>query len=203
MSEPLKPPIYKNPYVIAFFAGILTITAIRPLTRHIPDPPPVLAESLPSYEAMDEQGDVFDPSKLVGQVHVCALISASCTSNCLSALDAQRALHVSLTNNVKHASLLTLVIPGTGQSNVLETHLQPAGHPFPWYAAYLSRAAQSADWSFFYGTGSVDRIIHDCREPRLVLIDRHGRLRGAYGIGEWGVDEVFYRATHVLDESLN
>ena len=66
----VKKPFYKNPYVVAFVVGIITITAIRPLTRHIPDPPPVIGQGLPSYEAQGPGDEAFSPDQLTGWVHV-------------------------------------------------------------------------------------------------------------------------------------
>ena len=199
----ISKPFYKNPYVIAFVAGIITITAIRPFTRHIPDPPPIIGAGIPAFSAVSPNGNAFDYGQLSGHVHIASLVSADGHTNSLAIIEAQRALHKSLTNNIQNAAILTLVLPGTGRLSNVDTDLKPMTHSYPWLLAYLSDAEESKEWSHFYGDMGVTSLVADAVSSKLVLIDRHGRIRGSYDIGKWGVDEAFYRTTHVLDESLN
>ena len=62
-------PVWRNPWVLAFLAGILTLTAIRPLLRRIPEPPPLLAQ-LPAFSLVDDRGRTFGSAELRGTVWI-------------------------------------------------------------------------------------------------------------------------------------
>ena len=75
------PAILRNPYVWAFLIGIVTLTAIRPLLRHVPEPPPVLFQ-LPEFSLVAADGKPFGSADLRGQVYVASFFFTSCRSIC-------------------------------------------------------------------------------------------------------------------------
>jgi len=64
-----------SPFFWAALAGVITIPAIRPLTRHVPAPPPVLGR-LPAVSLVDSRGAAVGLEQLRGAVHVVGLIPA-------------------------------------------------------------------------------------------------------------------------------
>ena len=61
--------VLRSPYLWGFVIGIVTLTLIRPLLRHIPEPPPVLSE-LPEFSLVGVDGKPFGSAELRGQVYV-------------------------------------------------------------------------------------------------------------------------------------
>ena len=73
--------VYRNPYVWGFVIGIVTLTAIRPLLRHVPEPPPVLFQ-LPEFSLVGSDGKPYGSAELRGQVYVASFFFTSCRSIC-------------------------------------------------------------------------------------------------------------------------
>ncbi|HRI09399.1 MAG TPA: SCO family protein, partial [Nannocystaceae bacterium] len=71
----------RYPYVVAFFVGIVVVTAMRPLTRHVPDAPPVLYQ-VPEFHLVDHDGRAFDNASMRGKVWVVGFMFTSCPSIC-------------------------------------------------------------------------------------------------------------------------
>ena len=69
--------VLRSPYVWGFVIGIVTLTLIRPLLRHIPEPPPVLSE-LPEFSLVGVDGKPFGSAELRGQVYVVNFWYAGC-----------------------------------------------------------------------------------------------------------------------------
>ncbi|MCZ7587017.1 MAG: SCO family protein [Deltaproteobacteria bacterium] len=81
-SEPdQRTPIYRNPFVWAAFIGMVLVTLMRPLLRHVPEPPPVIAQ-LPAFTLTDQNGRDFGSADLAGHVYVANFIFTSCPSYC-------------------------------------------------------------------------------------------------------------------------
>ena len=76
----MKSPL-RSPFFWAFLAGIVTLTALRPLLRHVPEPPPVLA-TLPDWSLVDADGRPFGSRELHGQVYVVSFFFTQCRSIC-------------------------------------------------------------------------------------------------------------------------
>ena len=73
--------VARNPYVWGFLIGIVTLTAIRPLLRRIPEPPPILS-ALPEFTLRDTTGRPFGSRELSGQVYVASFFFTRCPSIC-------------------------------------------------------------------------------------------------------------------------
>jgi protein SCO1/2 len=203
-----KPPFYRNPFVIAFVAGIVTLTLIRPLLRHEPEPPPVLAQ-LPAFTLEDASGKPYGSADLAGQVYIASFFFTRCPSICPLLMQNVRKLQEGL--NAQEISGIRLVSITVDPENDTRDVLAD-------YAQNLK--ADPARWTFL--TGPPDKVrelvVSGFKTPmdradtppgsamdiahtgKVVLVDGSGRIRGYYGTDDLGLDEVFNRAQHVLKQ---
>jgi protein SCO1/2 len=198
--------VARNPYVWAFVIGIATLTALRPLLRHIPEPPPVLSQ-LPEFSLRGIDGKPFGSEELRGQVYIASFFFTSCRSICPAIMQGMSRLQTGFAErDIRGIRLVSISVdPEHDTPEVLGA-----------YAKGLS--ADPARWTFLTGDPEqVRRLVVDGfktplvskpqrdAEPidiahtgKLVLVDGLGRIRGYYGSDEMGLDEVFNRAQHVL-----
>ena len=74
-------PILKNPWIWAFLVGAIVLAALRPLLRHVPEPPPVLGR-VPAWTLTDSAGRPFGSTDLRGEVYVVSFFFTRCPSIC-------------------------------------------------------------------------------------------------------------------------
>ncbi len=200
-------PLWRNPWVVAFVIGCVTVTLIRPLLRREPPPPPVLS-TLPAFTLVDTTGKPFGSNELRGQVWIASFFFSRCPSVCpllmshmaeLQKLYQERHIDgirlVSITVDPEHDTpeVLRAAEPGygvdpsrwtllTGPRTDIHT-LCTAGFHVPGLDV---PAEKSGD------------IPHT---TKVVLVDTQNRIRGYYDTDADGLDEVFNRAQHVLKEA--
>lgn len=200
-----KVPLWKNPYVVAALVGMLTVNLIRPCTRYIPDPPPVLG-TLPAYTLIDQDGKEFGSEDLRGQVYVVNFFFTSCVTICPKVLNAAKMLEERYERSNVEVRLVTITVdPETDTPERLKEYAKGVGADF-------------SRWSFLTGTrpqleslivGGFKTYMGEKQEDdaglvdighgsRFVLVDHNGGVRGHYEITEMGIDEVFHRSKHVL-----
>lgn len=210
MSEsPAAPrvPFYRNPFVIAFLAGIVTLTALRPLLRHEPAPPPVLGR-LPDFALVDAAGRPFGSADLAGHVYVASFFFTRCPSICPLLMKGMWRLQDGFAQKAVDVRLVSISV-------------DPENDTPPVLAAYGARlGVDPARWTLLTGDpGKVKALVVDgfktpmdpeapgtpgpvdiAHTGKLVLVDGAGRIRGYYDSDEMGLDEVFNRAQHVLKQ---
>jgi protein SCO1 len=199
---------YQNPWIWGVIFGLLFIPLIRPLTRNVPDPPPVMGE-LPTFSLVDQEGEAFGTEQMAGDVWVVGFFFTSCRSVCpriTAAMGSLQEKYVTFGHDVR---LLTISVdPTVDTPDVLAAKAAEVG-------------AEPGVWSFITGeeakvrdlvqggfkTGVGERIVEEAtgmidiaHTERLVLVDWQGRIRGYYSIDELGLDEVYHRSRHVLRE---
>lgn len=203
----LRRKFMQYPWHFGLAVGIVTITAMRPCTRHVPDPPPVLAP-LPKFELLDQDGQPFTAETMRGKVYVAGLIFTSCPSTCPKISRAMLSLQQRyLRDNIDVELVSFSVDPENDTPAVLKT-----------YADHLE--ADQSRWRFVTGpreameqlvvggfasamdkTTGANGMIDIAHTTKLVLIDGDGNIRGYYSSDdELGLDEVFHRSQHVLRE---
>lgn len=203
----LRRTFMRYPWHIATVVGLVTITVMRPCTRHVPDPPPVLAP-LPAFALVDQDGQPFTAETMRGKVWVAGLIFTTCPSTCPKISRAMLDLQQRYARADVDVHLVSFSVdPEHDTPEILKKY---AGHleadESRWRFVTGSRAAMEAlvvggfasamDRSS--GPGGMIDIAHS---TRLVLIDGEGNIRGHYSSDdELGIDEVFHRAQHVLRE---
>lgn len=203
----LRRKFMRYPWHFATVVGLLTVTLMRPCTRHVPDPPPVIT-ALPAFELVDQDGQPFSRESLRGKVWVAGLIFTSCPSTCPKISRAMLELQQRFIRERVDVELVSFSVdPENDTPAVLKT-----------YAGHLG--ADESRWRFVTGplaamealvvggfASAMDKqsgpggMIDIAHTTKLVLIDGDGNVRGYYGSDdEMGLDEVFHRSQHVLRE---
>jgi protein SCO1/2 len=201
-------PFYRNPFVIAFLAGIVTLTLIRPLLRREPEPPPVLSQ-LPAFTLTDEQGRSYGSDELRGTVYIASFFFTRCPSICPALMhDVARLQEGFASRGIEGIRLVSITVdPENDTPTVLKDYSQALhADPARWtfltgppervrdlVVAGFKTPMDRADT----GPGSAMDIAHT---GKIVLVDGSGRIRGYYGTDAMGLDEVFNRAQHVLKQ---
>jgi len=186
---------------------MITVTLIRPCTRRIPDPPPVLGE-LPAFSLTDQDGKDFGSADLRGNVYVVTFFFTSCVTICPKVLKAAKALQ----DRYKRAELdIRLVSITVDPENDSPARLRKFGEEY---------GADFSSWTFLTGSRpeleslivdgfktymgereeGADGLMDIGHGSRFVLVDEAGGVRGHYEISPLGSDEVFHRSQHVLRE---
>lgn len=198
--------ILRNPYVWGFLIGIVTLTAIRPLLRRVPEPPPVLSQ-LPAFSLVGTDGAPFGSEQLKGQVYVASFFFTSCRSICPGIMKGVARLQDGFAQrNIDGIRLVSISVdPEHDTPAVLTEYGKSVG-------------ADPARWTLLTGDPESVRslVVDGFKTPlvtpppgaptpfdiahtgKVVLVDGKGRIRGYYGTDEMGLDEVYNRAQHVL-----
>jgi protein SCO1/2 len=196
----------RSPYVWAFVIGVVTLTLIRPLLRHVPEPPPVLSQ-LPAFSLVGMDGKPFGSQELHGQVYIASFFFTSCRSICPAIMHGMGRLQAGLSErNVQGVRLVSISVdPEHDTPEILSAYAKEMGvDPGRW--TLLTGDAEQVRQLVVDGFNTpVVPAPPRGAEPldiahtgKLVLVDGGGRVRGYYDSDEMGLDEVFNRAQHVL-----
>jgi hypothetical protein len=161
-----------NPWVVAFIAGIVTVTFIRFRTRYVPDAPAAIGEvriagleRVAGLRIVGVVQSVEDATPLGTLAEKLRVADKPITVVALT-----RKPNLALPNGVVAVSLSEpdAATLDTNLRTLLRTTL-PAGDP---------------------------------ARHGLILIDAAGQCRGLYGTTEDGIDEIFHRSQHILRDEL-
>lgn len=218
MAQP--PPDYEAPawlewlrrhiWVISFFLGAVAITAIYPLTRRIPDPPPVMFELPSTWGALvDEQGEPFTPARMRGKVWVAGFVFTRCPSTCPAVTRAMLELRERFDRNDIEVDLVSFSVdPEHDTPEVLREHAASVGAEHPrWSFVTGPRSDLEALIGEGFKLGVGERTeqgngLYDiAHSTKLALVDEAGGVRGYYGIEAEGLDELYERADRVWMET--
>ena len=201
-------PLHRNLYLWGFIIGCVVITAMRPLLRHVPAPPPVLGH-VPPYTLTDSSGRPFGSVDLAGHAYVASFFFTSCPSICPALMRAVARLQdrykaemvegvrlVSISVDPAHDTPARLQAYAAGIGADPKRWTLLTGSPEQIRAVVVDgfKTAMSEP-----GTQTPD-LIDITHSGKLVLVDAEGGLRGYYDSDEMGLDEVFHRSQHVLHE---
>lgn len=198
-------PAWRNPWVIAFVMGAVTLTLLRPCMRYIPEPPPVVA-SLPSFALVDGAGEAFTLERLRGETAVVALVCASCGASDARRLQQLLELEASFAGAGLPVRIWALgVDPARDTPELLSQLGERLGAGAGWWwttgpeeeIAQLVRVFAEAE----LGPSPEAPMWRQAGHAAFGVVDRAGRLRGFFAVdGPHGVDEVRHRAAHVHRE---
>lgn len=196
-------------WVVAGVLGVVTITAMRGRTRHVPDPPAVMY-MLPEYALLDDHARPFSPETLHGKVWVAGFVFTSCPSTCPAVTRAMGELRDRFDRMDLDVDVVSFTVdPERDTPEVLRAYAEQAG-------------ADGERWRFVTGdTASVRKIVREgfklgigdrevaengamydiAHSTKLALVDGAGGVRGFYDIEPEGLDEIFHRAQHVMAEA--
>lgn len=200
--------IWSNPFIWAFFIGIITITAIRPFLRHVPEPPPVISE-LPAYELTDQSGQSFGSVDLAGDVYVANFIFTRCMSICpvlTRSMGQLQSLYDR--HSIDQIRLVSFTVdPEWDRPEKLALYAQDHDANTPRWTFLTGETDQMRSLlvdGFKVPMGDKELVnesmIDIAHTGKLVLVDQQGRIRGYYSSDGEGIDEIFHRSQHVLRE---
>lgn len=204
-----KKPWYKNIFLWYFVIGVVTLTALRPFLRREPPPPPVLRR-LPPFELVDQNHKTFSLSDLQDQVWVANFIFTRCGSICPILTSRMAGLQERYeTYGVDEIKLLSISVdPEYDTPDVLTDYAELHGaDPERW--TFLTGDLESVRALVIEGfaAGMGERaeneigMVDISHSGKFVIVDPQGGIRGYYDTDPEGLDEVYYRSRHVLNES--
>lgn len=197
---------YQNPWFWGVLFGLLFIPLIRPLTRRVPPPPPVLG-ALPAFELIDQDGEPFGTEQMRGDVWVVGFFFAECRTLCpriLAAMNTLEDKYVDMGFDVKLLAVSVDPVNDTPEVIKAKAAEYGADHSrWTFVTGELPVVQKLVEGGFKTAMGEriVDGstgIIDIAHTEKLVLVDWEGGLRGYYGIDELGLDEVYHRSRHVI-----
>lgn len=200
---------FRNPFVVVFLSGIVTLTALRacwPTT----EPPAVLGE-VGAWELVAADGTPFGSGDLAGKPYVASFFFTTCPTVCtpmMRSIDVFR----------KRAGMLgfeTLpfvsisVDPERDTPEVLRTYLtrfEDGGSPWHLVTGPSESAVRDVvEGGFLAAMGP--RAEHDdgmydiAHRTDLMLIDGRGRIRGMFELTDDGSRSLF-RTVRILDREM-
>jgi protein SCO1/2 len=197
-------------FVAAFVIGAVSLTAIRPLLKRSPPPPPVLGE-VPSFRLVDSDGHPFGSADLAGQAYVVNFFFTRCPSICPAQMQSMKELaELYRSRGIRGVTLLSISVdPEHDTPEVLRDYGAKLGASAPgWHLLTGGRAeiVALAEHGLKVGVGETPTAGADLTDightGKFVLVDPAGRLRGYYERSDtWGMDELFERSRQVLGES--
>ena len=203
------PAFLKNPFLWWFIIGIVTLTAIRPMLRRVPEPPQVIGQ-VPAFTLTAADGHPFGSEDLRGQVYIASFFFTRCRTICPAIMHGMHRLQDGFTQrNITGVRLVSISVdPEYDTPEVLRAYATELG-------------VDPARWTLL--TGDVDKVraavIQGFKTPMeaapspaeglidiahtgtVVLVDGTGGIRGYYGTDEMGLDEVYNRAQHVASSA--
>lgn len=211
MAEaPLAPeprvPLMRNPWVLAFLVGCITVTLIRPFLRWEPEPPPVLGE-LPAFTLVDTTGASFGSAELRGEPWIASFFFTRCPSICPVLMTRVATLQERFRDaGVTGIRLVSISVDPEHDTPARLREAEPryGVDPARWKLLTGERAAVQTLLVDGFKVPGLEKLGSDGDLPhtaKLVLVDGRGRVRGYYDSDEPGLDEVFHRAQHVRTET--
>ena len=200
----------RNLWLWAFLAGgIVLLTAIRPLLRHEPEPPPILG-MLPAFSLIDRDGRTFGSEELKGQVYITSFFFSRCPSICPLLMKSMKRLDDAYSERgIAGIRLVSITVdPEHDDPARLRAYATEIGaDPARWtlLTGDLEAIRRLAFDGFHVPVGEpqalAGELLDIAHSGKLVLVDGKGAIRGYYDADESGLDEVYNRAQQVLREA--
>jgi protein SCO1/2 len=193
----------RHVWVVGIVMGLALITISRPFLQHRPPPPLVLFE-IPAFDLLDQEGAAFTHEDLEGRVWVVGFIFTRCPSVCPAVTQAMTRFQEQIARSQleDHVNLLTITVdPEHDTPEILAEYAETVG-------------ADQSTWRFVTGSDEAIRslvvdgfMLHlGEKQPRdagvfdiahkteLALVDRHGKVRGFWGIDDESLNELYHRS---------
>jgi len=206
--------IWKNPFVIAFFVGILSLHVGKWIAQQrISAPPPLL--SIGEWSLTDQAGKQFGSKELAGKVVIASLFFTSCPTICPRLIESMKQLERTFPDNNKQIQFLSISVdPENDTSQVLEKFM-------------TNKEIKKDRWSFLTGEKKlvyelvVEKMKLHIGEKRflasengkeeydighlaeLMLIDQNGDLRGLFSTEPHGLAALERAAKLLIKEGTS
>ena len=181
---------------------------VRPLTRHVPEPPPVLG-TLPAWELVDQDGKTFGSRDLAGAPYVVSFFFTSCVTICPKIMTAVKDLQQRYERSDMPVRLVSITVdPETDRPARLKEKAVAYGVDSKRWRLLTGERADLHTlivdgFKTYMGERVVDadNILDIGHGGKLILVDENGGVRGHYDTDSSGIDEIFWRSDHVLRAS--
>ncbi len=202
----LKVPFYRNPYFLAAVVSMIILPLMRPFLRHVPPAPAVMYQA-PNYQFKNQSGDIFGSEQLKGKVYVASFLFTRCTTACPLVTGAMVELQKRFSDSQVPVQIVSFTVdPDYDSPEVLKEFGLKNGANFDrWtFVTGETLAIKSLlENGFKVPVGDAKKsgdIMDIAHTKKVVLVDGLGGIRGYYGTDESGIDEIFHRSQHVLND---
>jgi protein SCO1/2 len=198
----------KSPYLWTALISMTVITILTPLTRRVPQPPPVVS-TVPEFSLVGPDGTAFGSRELAGRIYIASFIFTRCQSICPMIVQHLTKLQNQIIQQKIPLTLVSITVdPENDTPSVLKSFAEKSG-------------ANSSVWTFLTGTresithvvekgftvgmgapAEINGLMDIAHSQKLILVDNRGRIRGFYDATTEGVEEIFARAEAVVGETL-
>ena len=174
-------PFYKNPYVLGFVIGALTLTFLGPVQRMFLHAPPPLVE-LGAWSLTDQNNKPFGSEQLKGKVWVADYFFTRCPSICPLLTKKMKEVQASL-GKFDNVHLVSFTVD--------PSHDTPEA-----LAAYAKKAGiDTRNWTFV--TGSLEEIKALVRERMFFYVGEKTPIKGS-GDGQEELFDISHLAKFAL-----
>lgn len=208
MFEKIVERFKRQPYLWTAVISMLVITILTPLTRRVPEPPPVLGE-IGQYVLTNQNNQPFGSNELSGQAYVASFIFTRCKTFCPVIFQHLKSLQEKIKISKIPLSIVSITVdPEFDTHEVLKKQSELlSADPKHWTFLTGERDTLSKliEGGFMVGMGEAvtnASLMDIAHSQKLVLVDRAGKIRGYYDATNSGIDEIFSRAEAVAGESF-
>ncbi|MEY3901383.1 MAG: hypothetical protein RL189_689 [Pseudomonadota bacterium] len=208
MFEKFVESFKRSPYLWSAIIGISFITIVTPLTRRVPEPPPVL-NTVPAFTLTGPDGAPFGSDQLTGRAYVASFLFTRCQTLCPMIIQDLTHLQKRIVHDKMPLTLVSITVdPEFDTASVLKSYAEKvAADPATWTFLTGPRADITTviEKGFTVGVGAptlVNGIMDIAHSQKFVLVDSKGRIRGYYDASSEGIDELYARAEAVVGELL-
>ncbi|MEN9528376.1 MAG: hypothetical protein RI932_249 [Pseudomonadota bacterium] len=195
-----------RPYFWSAVICMLVITILTPLTRRVPEPPPVIAE-VPEFTVTNQNGEAFGSRELSGKSYVASFIFTRCKTACPMIFQHLKTLQERIKISRLPLTIVSFTVdPDHDTPEKLKTHAATIpSDPAIWtfLTAEKPVLTKIIEGGFMMAVGEASMmggLMDIAHAQKLVLVDARGKIRGFYDATPNGVDEVFSRAEAIAGE---
>lgn len=210
-AGPGSPPIWKNPFVIAFVIGALSLLAIRPLQYAARSAPPPLLEP-GAWALMDQEGNAFGSQNLAGKVWIADFFFTRCPSVCPELTRKLDEVRKRFPDEPNIAFVSFTVDPEYDSPEVLRNHRSKLRIEDPRWRFVTGAQGKVHEWlsqrlQLHVGMpereNPQDMLFDISHSSRFALFDQNGALRALASTDEAGLARLVGAAGLLLEEGPN
>lgn len=208
MFEKAVEAFKKRPFTWAAVFFAILITVLTPLTRRVPEPPPVLGE-VPQFTVTNQNGELFGSQQLAGKAYVASFVFTRCKTACPMIFQHLKTLQERIKASQLPLAIVSFTVdPDHDTPEKLKAHaatLQSDPNIWSFLTSEKLALTQLIEGGFMMAVGEetmMGGLMDIAHAQKLVLVDARSKIRGFYDATPTGVDEVFARAEAISGEQF-
>ncbi|NBX16900.1 MAG: SCO family protein [Proteobacteria bacterium] len=208
MFEKIVEGFKKSPYLWTAVVSMIVITIVTPLTRRVPQPPPVVS-ALPEFTLTGPDGKPFGSRELAGRTYIASFLFTRCQSVCPMITQHLVGLQARILHDKIPLTLVSITVdPENDTPSVLKAFAEKSGASgsvWTFLTGSRTSVTEIVEKGFTVGMGAptvTNGLMDVAHSQKLILVDSRGRIRGFYDASGEGVDEIYARAEAVVGETL-